>query len=321
MASGFTIDGDDDGVRIDRFLRRQVAGLPQGRIEKLLRLGKIKVDGRRAKSSHRLSAGEVISAPDDLEAREEDKRKTAAAPPPPHLVKEIRQSVIVKNDDWIAINKPSGLAVQGGSSIQTHLDGALEAAFPEGEKPRLVHRLDRETSGVMVLARSAASARKLTEGFRARRHGKRYFALLAGKPPHPEGVISAALSKRAGAAGEKMVIDDEDGQIAETRYRIIDNAAGRISAVMLEPLTGRKHQLRVHMASLGCPVLGDGKYGGADSFPSDHITRLCLHALALRLDQRPPIIADIPDDLAKITRFFGFEPPRIASMIADWESQ
>ena len=317
-------------MRLDRMLRKRFAGLSQGVIEKQLRTGTIRVDGNRVKASHRLAVGEDITMPPKLLIMLADAHqskgaggtgKTASAKPVRPVSKELiatlRHAVIRETNDYIALNKPSGLAVQGGTGTHQHIDGALSAAFPGDEKPLLVHRLDRDTSGVLVVAKTAQAARRLAKGFQGRQHDKIYLALVLGKPADHEGVIQAPLLKSGGYGNEKMVVDFDDGQKAETAFTCLDSIRGKVSLMMLEPWTGRTHQLRAHTLAMGCPILGDGKYGGAEVFPNDEVRRLCLHAVRLDLDGSSPLIADLPADLLHVMRFFGFDPVAVMAMIRE----
>ena len=322
-----TIAEAEADMRLDRMLRKRFAGLSQGVIEKYLRTGKIRVDGQRIKASHRLAVGEDITMPRELlvmmaqSPKSGASGKTASAKPSrpvsKDLIATLRHAVIHETDAYIALNKPSGLAVQGGTGTHQHIDGALAAAFPDGEKPLLVHRLDRDTSGVLVVAKTALSARALAKGFQGRQHSKYYLALVLGKPSDHEGVIQAPLLKSGGHGNEKMVVDFDKGQKAETAFTRLDTIGGKVSLMLLEPWTGRTHQLRAHMLAMGCPILGDGKYGGADVFPNDEVRRLCLHAVRLDLEGASPLIADLPADLRHLMRFFGFDPVAVMSMIKE----
>lgn len=296
---------DDEGTRLDRFVRRHHPNINQGRIEKLLRSGAIRIDGAKAKSSTRIQEGQSVTMPAVI--------MTAVSKPKPQnnispeVVKTVRESVIARGKGWIALNKPSGLATQGGSGTTQHIDGALGQAFPEEEKLRLVHRLDRDTSGVLVVATNLASSRDLATGFQRHDHQKTYLALALGVPKIKQGVINAPLLKAGGKGQERMIVD-EDGQSASTLYKMLDHMGRAVSLIALSPKTGRTHQLRAHLAYLGCPILGDGKYGGAEAFPNSSIDRLCLHATAIELSNGNMVKANIPHDMARIFGFFGLDP-------------
>lgn len=311
-----TVEAAEADLRLDRWLSRHYPGLTHGRIEKLLRTGQLRVDGARAKANQRLTSGQVVRVPPlgDLSTHQ-------AAPKPAQRMKEsdaedLRRCVLYKDDEIIAINKPAGLAVQGGTGTLHHLDAMLDALkFDYDERPRLVHRLDKDTSGVLVLGRTARAASKLANAFKHRTAHKIYWALVVGCPMPREGVIDAPLSKRPGRLGEKMDIDVEEGQDAVTHYRVLDRALDKASWLELEPMTGRTHQLRVHCQALGCPILGDGKYGGAEAFlqGSGLSRKLHLHARSLELPReggkKLRIEAPIPDHIAASMAFFEFDTP------------
>jgi 23S rRNA pseudouridine955/2504/2580 synthase len=314
------ITESDSGTRLDRFLRRHHPGVNQGRIEKLLRGGVIRVDGNKAKSSFRLEAGMEVSMPKTIIAPDADiptKKKVSADP---ETVEIVREALIARGEGWLVLNKPPGLATQGGSGIKHHVDGALAEAFPEYEKCRLVHRLDRDTSGILVIATDLDMSRRLAKGFQRHDHEKIYLALVLGAPKIQQGKITAPLKKSGGKDREKVVVD-ETGQSAITFYRVLEQMAGRISLVVMRPETGRTHQLRAHMAHLGCPILGDGKYGGADAFPNKSIQRLCLHATSIFLDtgdgERKQVTAPLHIDMQKTFEFFGFVSSRALDLAAD----
>ncbi|MEQ8194379.1 MAG: RluA family pseudouridine synthase, partial [Rhodospirillales bacterium] len=228
--------------------------------------------------------------------------------------KALLESVLYKDDDIIVINKPPGLAVQGGSKTRRHLDGMLDALrFGGTERPRLVHRLDKDTSGVLVLARTRRAASYLTKIFMTRDVHKMYWALVAGVPKQPSGEIDTALTKGKRPSGERMEAADADGKEAKTRYRIVDRAGRRAAWLELEPLTGRTHQLRVHCAEIGTPILGDGKYGGAAAFLDGVMAarKIHLHARKISLPlaggRTVAIEAPLPDFMAETWRHLGFD--------------
>ena len=305
-----TVAADEAELRLDRWFKRHFPALTHGRLEKLLRTGQVRVDGGRVQASLRLAAGQEIRVP-----------PLADAPPPsqPHQrpvsdgdLRDLQAAVLYRDDDVLAIDKPVGLAVQGGTGVDRHLDAMLDGLrFGSPERPRLVHRLDRDTSGVLILARHARAAAELTAAFRRKECRKIYWAVVVGMPPERRGRIVAAIEKRPGPAGDRMRISD-DGQAAVTEYRVIDTAGRRAAWLELRPVTGRTHQLRVHCVALGTPVLGDGKYGGRLAFLDgpELDRRLHLHAHSIEVP-RPAgaklrISAPLPAHLAAAFRFFGF---------------
>lgn len=283
--------GEDDGiVRLDRWFRRHYPQVTQGQLQKLLRTKQVKVDGKRAEASQRVSAGQVVRVP----PLPEKGSPMAAAKARRDAVKVsdedaafVQSLVIYKDNDVLVLNKPAGLAVQGGTGVTRHLDGMLSALrFDKDENPRLVHRLDKDTSGVLVLGRTPAATAKLADAFRSREAKKVYWALVFGTPEIKEGRIAAKLLKSTGEfGGETMRVDEKNGQSAVTLYRVVDEVYKKAAWLELMPLTGRTHQLRVHCQYMGHPIIGDGKYTG-DFPPADYLKygkSLHLHARALRM--------------------------------------
>lgn len=307
------ISADDEAVRLDRWLRRQLPDVPYGHLAKWLRTGQIRVDGRRAKPGQRLNEGQTVRLPPITAAR-----AAPDAPAAPTIdasdAADLQASVLFRDDVLIAVNKPSGLAVQGGSKTNRHLDGMLDALrYDATEKPRLVHRLDKDTSGVLLLARDAATARRMTAQFRHRDVEKTYWALVAGIPAAGEGRIDLPLLKTPGQGGEKMRPAREGGQSAVTQYAIVDHAGQKVAWLSLNPLTGRTHQLRAHCAALGTPIVGDGKYGGKAAFIPGLAGKLHLHARTVafphpktgeRMEITAPLGGHCADSWAKL----GFTP-------------
>lgn len=307
------VGAEDDGVRLDRWFRRHFPGLKHGALEKLLRTGQIRVDGKRAKASTRLWEEQELRLPPQVAA-------APARTPPDRRVGSadsafVRGLVIYRDEDVIALNKPAGLAVQGGTRTTRHLDAMLDALrFGAKERPRLVHRLDRDTSGVLLLARSARVAAKLGKAFQGRDVRKIYWALVAGVPDTSQGRIDLPVAKRPGPRGERMAADVEDGKRAVTLYSVVERAGNKASWLALWPLTGRTHQLRVHCAAIGHPIIGDAKYGAEPAFPAAEglAPRLHLHARELCLPHPAGIgeirvVADLPVHMAESWDLFGFD--------------
>ena len=314
----FTVSEDDDGIRLDRWFKRNLPQIGFATVSRWARTGQIRVDGKRAKPEDRLAAGQQLRVPPGGEDTLAKKAAPRARTLSPEQIAEARAMVIHETRSAIVLNKPPGLATQGGSKTTKHVDGLLDA-FVEGSapRPRLVHRLDKDTSGVLLIARTPGSAASFSKRFASRSARKVYWALVVGNPALAEGVIDAPLAKQPGTGGEKMHIDEETGAAAKTRYRVVDHAGERAAWVELEPLTGRTHQLRVHMAAIGHPIVGDGKYGGPDSFLTGAVSRkMHLHARRLIISEpstkdgsggKLDVTADLPPHFAMSMEVLGFD--------------
>ena len=309
----FTVSDDDDGVRLDRWFKRNLPQIGFAMVSRWARTGQIRLDGKRVKPEDRLTAGQVLRVPPGGEQK-------GGKPPKPRRelsaeeIAEAKAMVIKQTKSAIIFNKPPGLATQGGSKTHKHVDGLLDA-FVEGDepRPRLVHRLDKDTSGVLLIARTPGSAASYSKRFSGRSARKIYWALVAGVPEVHEGMIDAPLAKQPGTGGEKMHIDEEGGQPAKTRYRVVDRVGNRAAWVELEPLTGRTHQLRVHLAAIGHPIVGDGKYGGQEAFLTGAISRkMHLHARRLIITEpgggKLDVTAELPEHFAATMEALGFDP-------------
>lgn len=286
-----TVNAEEAGLRLDRWFRRHFPGVPHSRLEKLLRGGRIRVDGRKAHAGDRIEPGQRIRIP-PLDATQVGANRSVRAMGSGGFSgcsagdsEALRSWILYEDDAVVVLDKPPGLAVQGGSGTRTHLDGMLDLLAEGGQRPRLVHRLDKDTSGVIVLARSAAAAASLSRAFRERRARKIYWAIVVGVPKPPAGLIDLPLAKRPGRGGERMQGDVVDGDAATTEYAVLEQAGRHAAWLELSPLTGRTHQLRVHCAAIGTPILGDGKYGGRSAFLKDaaDIRALHLHARSIEI--------------------------------------
>jgi 23S rRNA pseudouridine955/2504/2580 synthase len=315
-----TVSDDEADIRLDRWFRRHFPGLTQGAIQKLCRTGQIRVDGHRAEAATRLSTGQAIRIP-PLPAA-----PAPAVPRPevdPLAARDLQKLVLYRDDSVLVINKPHGMPVQGGPGITHHLDALLDALrFGSNERPRLVHRLDRDTSGVLLLARTPGSAAKLAALFRSRDVEKTYWAVVARRPIPSEGRIDLPLKRIGGARGERTAPaerDDKEAARAITDYRTLDHAGQKLAWLELQPLTGRTHQLRVHCVALGAPILGDVKYARPDQNNAFAATveglssELHLHARALRLPHPAGgtllVEADLPPHMLQTFRTLGFHAP------------
>ncbi len=311
----FSVAEDDDGIRLDRWFKRHLPDVSFNLVSRWARTGQIRVDGKRATPGDRIEAGQSIRVPPADAAPIESKRPVREVVPlTPDEHSFVQEMVIERTRDAIVLNKPPGLATQGGTKTHQHLDRLLDGLADEaGQRPKLVHRLDKDTSGALLVARSARAAGHFAKTFSSRTARKVYWALVVGVPSPEEGLIEAPLAKQPGTGGEKMHVDEENGQSARTRFRTIDIAGNRAAWVELQPLTGRTHQLRAHMAAIGHPIVGDAKYGGAEAFLTGTVSRkMHLHARRLRVDGpdgKPiDVTAELPPHFAETLTTLGFEP-------------
>jgi 23S rRNA pseudouridine955/2504/2580 synthase len=273
----------EDGSRLDRWFKRRWPHLNHIHIQKLTRSGQIRVDGARCKPDTKLVAGSQVRVPPLPDADRDAERKAGVSPRDAAFARSL---VLYEDDEVLALNKPSGLAVQGGTKTTHHIDRLL-GAWGEGvDRPRLVHRLDRDTSGVLLLGKTPAAAAKLAGSFAKRRAQKTYWAIVAGAPKPHEGLIELPLVKR-GVGDREMVVPadpkDPAGDPADTEYVTISRAAHRATWMALRPLTGRTHQLRAHMKAIGHSILGDPKYGDETSAALSEGLKLQLHARRVSL--------------------------------------
>ena len=298
-------------IRLDRWFKRYFPNIGHSHLQKLLRTGQIRVDSKRVQANKRLAEGQKIRIPPSVNSGEnklKQKQKMHADDA------EYIRSLVIYRDDWIvAINKPRGLAVQGGSGTSRHLDLMLGALQNFGEdRLRLVHRLDKDTSGVMLLAKNMAAATHLGISFRCRVAVKLYWGVTVGIPSPINGQIKLSLSKEKSRGGERIIAGSPHGKRAETRYRVLETVGEKLAFVALMPTTGRTHQLRVHMASIGTPILGDGKYGGKASFVDEIKMASQLHLHAKRISIPHPsgrgildLSANLPEHMARTFRHVG----------------
>jgi len=314
----FTVGYDDDGIRLDRWFKRHMPETSFTTVAKWARTGQLRVDGLRATPGDRIAAGQVLRVPPAEPALAESSKPTMR---PRHILSEdeesfAREMVIHKDRDALVLNKPPGLATQGGTKTTQHVDGLLDALQFEAEgRPKLVHRLDKDTSGALLVARNARAAAFFAKAFSGRTAKKIYWALVVGVPSIDDGTIELPIAKQPGTGGEKMHVDEENGQSARSRYRVIERAGNSCCWVELQPFTGRTHQLRVHMAAIGHPIVGDGKYGGAAAFLTGGISRkMHLHARRIRVDHpdggRIDQTAELPTHFAESMNQLGFDEIR-----------
>jgi len=302
-------------MRLDRWFKTHYASLPHSRLEKLLRTGQVRVDGGRVKASTRLAAGQRVRVPplpDTAVPRGPQKTLSKAD-------RDFLKSItLYEDDDLLILNKPSGIAVQGGTKTTRHIDRLLEGSGDGPEtRPRLVHRLDRDTSGVLVIAKRRSVAAKLGRAFQTRSVRKIYWALVHGVPKPPQGKIDVALVKAPTPDGERVrkarAGEQAKAQSAVTHYAAIDRAARQVTLVSLKPVTGRQHQLRAHMAIIGHPILGDEKYPSETDIPEGIERRLHLHARRISFSHPSgegvvDVTAPLPPHMEHAFATFGFSP-------------
>ena len=284
-------------MRLDRWFRVHFPDVGYAYLQKLLRTGQIRVDSKRAAANERLESGAQVRVPKIVQ---EGKKTTAPSPNPPlGLSKADRQRIehmiLFEDEHIVVLNKPFGLAVQGGSGTKRHVDGMLAGMADRfgGDRPRLVHRLDRDTTGVLLVAKHRDAAAKLGRIFQTRSAAKTYWALVNGLPKPAQGKVEAPLVKAAGPDGDRvrkaLPGEQEKAMHATTHYSVVDRVASKAAWVSLKPVTGRQHQLRAHMALIGNPIVGDNKYGGDENMPAEQIEKkLHLHARRLVLPHPLP---------------------------------
>jgi 23S rRNA pseudouridine955/2504/2580 synthase len=312
------VEAGEAGMRLDRWFKTHFPGLGFGHLQKLLRSGQIRVDGGRVKSDTRIEPGQMIRVPPLGVDRKNEGPVTARTMRGQGDAEVLAQMLLYEDPKVFVFDKPAGLAVQGGSGITRHLDDMLEAwRNSKGEKPRLVHRLDRDTSGVLVVARTRLAAMKLAEAFRGRDAQKTYWALVRGVPKKREDKISTWLVKEQTPDGDRVRIakhGEEGADHAVSHYRVIEQAAQELSWLEMEPHTGRTHQLRVHAAHIGCPIIGDPKYFEADhnwDFPGGMQNRLHLHARRIVIPHPDrgmiDVTAPLPPHMVQSWNLLGFD--------------
>jgi 23S rRNA pseudouridine955/2504/2580 synthase len=316
MTSATTLVVAEDGAdsRLDRYLRRNIDGLTQGVIQKLCRTGKIRIDGKKAEASAHLPLGATITVPPIAPPVALPKIRHVMVMDA-HMTRDLEAMILYQDDAVILLNKPSGLPTQGGKGIAVHLDGMLDALRLDGaERPKLVHRLDRDTSGVLLLARGVKAASKLSAAFRGRDLEKIYWALLSGVPQQLAGRIDLPLTRIEGpgtSRSEPANRKDPNADKAITDYKIIDYAGKKFALAELSPQTGRMHQLRVHCLALGTPIVGDAAYGAA--FPDGFAAQLHLHARRLTFPHPDggflTVEADLPKHMRDSFSHLGFTIP------------
>lgn len=312
-AATVQVSHDEDGIRLDRWFKRRYPALTHGRLEKLLRTGQVRLDGKRAKAADRVTMGQEVRVPPQV-VNEPVEEKPRPAPMRDTSGTSLQDMILYMDKSVIVLNKPPGLATQGGSGLTRHIDGMLDQlAFEKNQRPRLVHRLDRDTSGVLVIARTVPAAASLAKSLAQRDASKVYWALTRGVPKQKRGTIKAALAREGARGAERMAIaDHDDAKHAITDYAVIDHAGEEFAWVAAKPVTGRTHQVRVHLASLGTPIVGDFKYGAQAARGKGAIAdKLHLHARSIDIARpdggRLQVTAPLPEHMLKSWELLGFD--------------
>ncbi len=313
MAEIITITEAQDGARLDRWLKKEYPHLPFGELQKIIRTGQIRVNGKRVKGDKRLEIGQQLRLPPHMNSIVAKKDKSISE----EDTKFIQSLVIYKDKHMIAINKPAGLATQGGTKVKKHVDGLLDGLKFDGLRPHIVHRLDKDTSGVLLLARSPKVAKALGDMFRERDIRKYYWAITTGVPQRLQGKITTSIEKEEDEeTGRETMKNSKKGKGKEalTYYQVLENAARKLALVAFWPRTGRKHQIRLHALEMGCPLLGDYKYLHEQEILEEtpdlpNILHLHSRRIIMRhpiTGQKLDITAPLDTQMKKTWDFFGF---------------
>ena len=312
-----SVTGDESGMRVDRFLQARIPGLSFARIQRAIRKGEVRVDGKRVDANDRLEAGQIMRIPPLRAAPAPRASGDGAADKTLEFLKSI---TLYEDADVLVLNKPMGLAVQGGSGTTRHVDAMLEAMRDaHGQRPRLVHRLDKDTAGCLLVAKTRFAAAALAKSFRSRSARKIYWALVAGVPKPRQGRISTFLAKEQRVEESMMRIarhGEERASHAVTYYAVVDTAGPSLSWLSLKPVTGRTHQLRAHMAHIGHPIIGDAKYFSRENWQLPGGMQNRLHLLARRIAVPHPrggvidVTVPLPPHMQQSWNLLGLETGR-----------
>ena len=312
------VDNQYDNVRLDRFLRGVVGPINQAVLEKALRQKNILINNKKAKSSERLEIGQIISYSKYIFIENSKKEKLVSNEEVKFYKNLFKQIVISNSENMIVLNKPNNIAVQGGTNQKFHIDNFLKENFNNlKETPKLVHRLDKDTSGLLLIAKNLITARSLTKMFKEGNILKIYYALVSPCPPKNEGTINLNIDKRSSFNENKMFVSNETGKNSLTKYVVIDNIHNELALVALYPITGRTHQLRLHMNYLGCPIIGDKKY--FDKSLKKNITtdkNLKLHAAILKIPKKNIFKAELPKHFSDTLDFYGLRLNKVENILS-----
>lgn len=314
------VASNEAGLRLDRWFKIHFPDVTYGYLQKLLRSGQVRVDSRRVLANARLAAGERVRVPKVVR---NPPKADPSVKPPPGLSKAdrdfIEKMILFEDDHVLVLNKPFGLAVQGGSGTKRHIDGLLAGMVDRfGDRPRLVHRLDRDTTGILLVAKHRDAAARLGRVFQTRSAAKTYWALVKGVPKPAQGKIEAALVKASGPDGDRVRKarpgEQDVAMHATTHYSVIDRVGQKAAWVSLKPVTGRQHQLRAHMDIIGHPIIGDNKYQGDKAMPAENMdAKLHLHARRLVLPhpvekKNIDVTAPLPQHMVQTWELLGLDP-------------
>ena len=317
----------ENGSRLDRCVRRMLGDINQGILEKLLRSGSILLDNKKVKSSYKVFTGQTLIYSSDIDFFNSAKKVDQDNHYNKYYKQLYKKILIRENDDYIAFNKPSGLAVQGGTKIKYNVDDMLSYQFSPNNMPKLVHRIDKDTSGLLLVAKNQIAAKKISNYFKDRKILKVYLALVSPAPKIQSGTINSSLIKSGEIQNQRMIIDNENGKPSITEYKVLDMVGSQVALIALYPKTGRTHQLRVHLESINAPIVGDRKYKGLSEVYSsvkylpghknisqikwkpESIKDLQLHAYSITMPSGEIIEAPITDHFNKNLEFLGLTLP------------
>jgi 23S rRNA pseudouridine955/2504/2580 synthase len=313
-----SVTADESGMRVDRFFEARFPGLSFSHIQRVIRKGEVRVNGKRTQPKNRLEAGQTVRIPPlRLDA---PKPRTAGSEAEQKTLDFLKSMVLYEDADVLVLNKPMGLAVQGGSGTTRHLDGMLEVMRDaHGQRPRLVHRLDKDTAGCLLVAKTRFAASALAKTFRSRSARKVYWALVAGVPKTPQGRISTFLAKEEREDESFMRIarhGEKGASHAVTYYAVVETSGPLLAWVSLKPVTGRTHQLRAHMAHIDHPIVGDPKYFSRENWELPGGMQNKLHLLARRIAVPHPrggvidVTAPLPPHMQQSWNLLGLDAKR-----------